>query len=288
MPYSSESQKNKKRFHLHLISDSTGETVSSVARSAISHFEGVEAEEHVWSLVRSKSQLEKAIHGIEAHPGVVMYTMVDATLQDMLKEVCQRLNLPCIPILARVVTELSTYLGVEVMGQPGRQHELNEDYFTRMDAINYTLMHDDGQVHWELEDADIVLVGVSRTSKSPTCIYLAYRGLKAANIPFVASCPLPPNLENLRKPLIVGLTINPDRLIQIRKTRMQSLNQEGETNYVDMDEVKQEILESRRLFARNHWPVIDVTKRSVEETAATIMQFYHEMQEKRQKLVNGG
>jgi regulator of PEP synthase PpsR (kinase-PPPase family) len=281
-PHVSTSQQGH-HFHLHLISDSTGETVSSVARAALSQFDGLEPEEHVWSLVRSKTQMEKVIHGIEAHPGVVMYTIVDKNLRDMLKETCRKLSLPCIPVLSRVITELSNYLGVESSTQPGRQHELNEDYFTRMDAINFALEHDDGQTHWELEEADIVLVGVSRTSKSPTCIYLAYRGFKAANIPFVSGCPLPPNLETLKNPLVVGLTISPDRLMQIRKTRLQSLHQEGDTNYVDMEQIQQEILESRRMYARNHWPMIDVTRRSVEETAATIMQYYYERLEKRQQ-----
>lgn len=270
-----------KEFHLHLISDSTGETVSSVARAALVQFEDLEAEEHIWSLVRTKSQMEKVIAAIDLHPGVVMYTLVDPKMRDLLKAECLKRNLPCIPVLATVVAELAAFLGVEIKAQPGKQHALNEEYFSRVDAINFALAHDDGQAHWDLEEADIVLVGVSRTSKSPTCIYLAYRGYKTANIPYVHNCPLPPALETLTKPLIVGLTISPDRLIQIRKTRLQSLNQEEETNYVNMEEVQQEIAESRKLFSKHRWPVIDVTRRSVEETAATIIQHFQDHYERR-------
>jgi [pyruvate, water dikinase]-phosphate phosphotransferase / [pyruvate, water dikinase] kinase len=269
-----------KEFHLHLVSDSTGETVSSVARAAVVQFDGVEAHEHVWPLVRTSGQLDKVIAGIDAHPGVVMYTLVDKNLRDILKAECLKRSLPCMPVLAHIIAELSAYLGVESSMLPGRQHELDDKYFSRIDATNYTLAHDDGQATWDLQDADIVLVGVSRTSKSPTCMYLAHRGFKAANIPYVGGCPLPPELETLKRPLIVGLTIDVERLIQIRRTRLQSLKQDDNTNYIDMEKVQQEILESRRLFQRHRWPVIDVTRRSVEETAATIIQYFHERMEK--------
>jgi len=269
-----------KKFNLHLVSDSTGETVGSVARAALVQFEEVDAEEFTWTLVRSKSQLEKVIEGIKENLGVVMYTLVDTELRDILKKECVKLGLPCIAVLSSVVSELSSYLGVESHAQTGKQYELTEEYFTRMDAINYALSHDDGQGHWEMEQADIVILGVSRTSKSPTCMYLAYKGYKAANIPLVLDCPLPPSLETLKKPLIVGLTINPERLQQIRRSRLQSLSQEQETNYVDMEYMQREIAEARKLYSKHSWPVIDVTKRSVEETAATIVQYLKKHQEK--------
>jgi len=272
-----------KRFNLHLVSDSTGETVGSVSRAALVQFDNVDCEEFTWTLIRTKSQMEKVIEAISANPGPVMYTLVDSSLRDQLKMECVRRGLPCIAVIAGVVSELSSYLGEETHASPGKQHELNEEYFTRVDAINYALAHDDGQGHWELEDADIVLVGVSRTSKSPTCVYLAYKGFKSANIPFVLDCPLPPALETLKKPLVVGLTINPERLLQIRKTRLQSINQEADTNYVDMEYMEREIAESRKLFQKHRWPVIDVTKRSVEETAATIAQYHKKHQEKMEK-----
>lgn len=269
-----------KEFNLHLISDSTGETVSSVSRAAVVQFDHVEAKEHIWSLVRTKGQLDKAIAGIQANPGVVMYTLVDKNLRDILKAECLKLAVPCIPVLAQVISELTAYLGIESSTLPGRQHELDEKYFSRVEAINFTLAHDDGQATWDLSGADIILVGVSRTSKSPTCVYLANRGFKAANVPFVNGVPLPPELEQLTKPLIVGLTIGSDRLIQIRKTRLQSLKQDEDTNYVDIEKVEQEIADSRRLFQKNKWPVIDVTRRSVEETAANIIHFFHERMDK--------
>lgn len=269
-----------KEFHLHLVSDSTGETVSSVARAAVVQFDEVTAHEHIWSLVRTRGQLDKVLSGIETHPGIVMYTLVDKTLRDILKAECLKRSLPCIPVLAPVLAELTTYLGIESSSLPGRQHELDDKYFSRVEAINYTLAHDDGQATWDLNDADIILIGVSRTSKSPTCVYLANRGFKTANIPFVKTELLPPDLELLKKPLIVGLTIGTDRLIQIRKTRLQSLKQEEDTNYVDLEKVEEEIRESRRLFTKHKWPVIDVTRRSVEETAANIMQYFHDRMEK--------
>ena len=275
-----------KKFNIHLVSDSTGETVDSVARAAMAHFDDIEPEEFNWTLVRSKPQLEKVIEGIREHPGVVMYTLVDNELRDMLKLECAKRGLPCIAVLTNIVSELSTYLGMETHAIAGKQHELNEEYFTRVDAINYALTHDDGQGQWELEEADVVLIGVSRTSKSPTCVYLAHKGVKAANIPFVLDCPLPDNLGQLKKPLVIGLSISPDRLQQIRKTRLQSLKQEKDTNYVDMDYMQREITESRKLFQQHKWPVIDVTRRSVEETAATIMQHLKKHQDK-QEAANG-
>jgi len=269
-----------KNFNLHLVSDSTGETVSSVSRAALAQFDNIEPEEFSWTLVRSKQQLEKVIEAIKENPGVVMYTLVDNELRDILKRECAKKGLPCIAIIAGVVAELSTYLGEKTHALPGKQHELNEEYFTRVDAINFALAHDDGQAHWELEEADIIILGVSRTSKSPTCVYLAYKGYKAANVPFVLDCPLPPILGELKKPLVIGLSINPERLQQIRKTRLQSLNQEQDTNYVDMEYMQREVTESRKLFQKYKWPVIDVTKRSVEETAATIVQYFKKHQEK--------
>lgn len=270
-----------KEFHLHLVSDSTGETVSSVSRAVLAQFEGVDAIEHVWPLIRTKGQIEKVLADIDENPGVVMFTLVNKELRNLLRDECQKRGLPCIPVLGHIIRELSAYLNEEATSRPGIQHEFSEDYFNRVEAINFALAHDDGQGHWELDKADVVLVGVSRTSKSPTCVYLANRGYKAANIPFVLNCPLPDNLQEIKQPLVVGLTISLDRLLQIRKTRLLSLNQEEETNYIDSDEVRKEIDESRKLFRKNGWPVIDVTRRSVEETAAMIIQYRQKQLEKR-------
>lgn len=272
-----------KQFHLYLISDSTGETVSSVARAALAQFENVDAIEHVWSLIRTTRQLDKVLRTIEENPGVVMYTLVSKEHRDELKQLCHRLNVPCIPVLARPVSELISYLGLQTSSAPGRQYELTESYFSRVEAINYTLAHDDGQNTWELEEADIVIVGVSRTSKSPTCVYLANRGYKAANVPFVPSCPLPENIERLRRPLVVGLTISAEHLIQIRKSRLEAILHHDNTTYVDRETVMQELVEAKRFFAKNKWPHIDVTRKSVEETAATIIQYYDKHREKQLK-----
>lgn len=270
-----------KKFHLHLVSDSTGETVSSVARAAIAQFDDLDPEDHVWSLVRTSRQLDKVILGIEANPGVVIYTLISKDLRDQLRSYCHQKNLPCIPVLARVMTEMSAFLGVKPSTNPGRQHELNDEYFSRVEAVNFTLAHDDGQATWDLQDADVVVVGVSRTSKSPTCVYLANRGYKAANVPYVKGTPLPENLSSLKRPLVVGLTIDPERLLQIRRSRMQSINQEGETSYTDHEAVLDEIQDAKKFFGKHRWPIIDVTRRSVEETAAQIINLYHQHYEKR-------
>lgn len=271
-----------KRFHLHLISDSTGETVGSVARAAMAQFEGIEAEEHHWTLIRTPAQLDKVLAVIKEEPGIVMYTLIHQELSDKIRIFCHQYSMPCIPIMARVVMEMRAYLGVESINQPGRQHVMNEDYFSRVEAIDYTLGHDDGQAAWDLEEADIVLVGVSRTSKSPTCIYLANRGYKTANIPFVADIPLPESLFKLTRPLVVGLTIDPERLKEIRQSRLKSLQQDGNpTPYVDDDKILAEITAAKRLFQKHRWPSIDVTRRSVEETAATILNLHQKHLEKR-------
>jgi regulator of PEP synthase PpsR (kinase-PPPase family) len=180
------------------------------------------------------------------------------------------------------VREIAAYMGMEPRAMPGKQHELGEEYFSRMEAINYSLAHDDGQMTRNLDEADIVLVGASRTSKTPTCIYLSYRGYKAANVPIVPGVPLPDELFSLSRAFIVGLTINPDTLVQIRKNRLLSLHESSETDYVDLEYVREEVQEARRLFTKQRWPVIDVTRRSVEETAATILKIYQEHKEKQE------
>ncbi len=238
-------------------------------------FAGVEAIEHAWTLVRTNGQMDKVIAGIQGHPGPVLYTLVNEHLRGRLLEGCRPLGVPCIPVLDPLIRSLGTYFGVESMGQPGRQHALDAEYFTRIDAMNFALAHDDGQLVSHLKHADVVLVGVSRTSKTPTCIYLANRGIKAANVPVVPGCPLPQDLEEATRPLIVGLTKDPARLVQVRRNRMRMIAQDAdETDYVDLDSVRKEVAFARRLCAKNGWPVIDVTRRSIEETAATIMNHY--------------
>ena len=270
-----------KNFHLHLVSDSTGETVASVARACMAQFDKVNAEEHVWSLVRTKGQLEKMIASLDAYPGIVMFTLMDPEMREYLRQACGKRGLPCIPILGPVIRELASYLDQEASGHTGAQYELSEDYFARIDAINFALEHDDGQATWELEQSDVVIVGPSRTSKSPTCVYLAYRGFKAANVPYVPNCPLPDNLMSLKQPLVVGLTITDERLIDIRTTRLAAMNQDATTDYVNEEKVRDEIDSSKKMFRSRGWPVIDITRRSVEETATLIIQYRQRQIEKR-------
>ncbi len=260
-----------KDFHLHLVSDATGETINSVARACVIQFDQVRPIEHFWNLVRTDRQLDMVIDGIKTHPGLVMFTLVDEPLRRRLQDVCREIQVPCIPVLDPLINALAAHLGLESQRQPGRQHALDAEYFGRMDAMEFALSHDDGQSTWDLHEADVLLMGVSRTSKTPTCIYLANRGIKAANIPIVPGCPLPPELEKLTRPLIVGLTKDPDRLIQIRRNRLKLLNQGETSSYVDPEVVRREVQEARRMFSRHGWPVIDVTRRSIEETAAEIM-----------------
>ncbi len=265
-----------KQVHIHLVSDATGETVHGVARACLVQFERVEAIEHLWPLIRTKAQLEKVIEGIRREPGFVMFTLVDAQLRRLLGDACREINVPCVPVLDSLIKTMAAFLGEESRNLPGRQHELDAEYFDRIEAMSYVLAHDDGQATADLKDADVILVGVSRTSKTPTSIYLANRGLRVANVPFVPGCPLPPELFEAKESLIVGLTTDAPRLVQIRRNRMHLLNQEAETDYTDLSAVKEEIGAARRLFAEQGWPVIDVSRRSIEETAAAIIQLFTE------------
>jgi regulator of PEP synthase PpsR (kinase-PPPase family) len=261
-----------REFHLHLVSDATGETVISVARACVAQFDEVQAVEHFWNLVRTERQLNLAIEGIKDHPGIVLYTLVDPELRVTLETACRALQVPCVPILDPTLGALGQYLGLESRAQPGRQHMLNEQYFSRMEAMDFALSNDDGQSVWKLDQADVILVGVSRTSKTPTSIYLANRGIKAANVPYVPGQPLPEELVRATRPLVVGLTEDPERLVQIRRNRLRLLNQPEITSYVDPEAVRNEVNEARRFYAKQGWPVIDVTRRSIEETAAEIIK----------------
>jgi len=256
-------------FHVHLVSDSTGETLNALARAACARFTNVLPIEHIYALVRSPRQLERALEEIANAPGVVLHTIVDPALRGALEAGCQQMDMPCLPALDPLVSALSRYLGATGSARAGAR--LDADYFDRIDALNYALAHDDGQGAQELERADVVLVGVSRTSKTPTCIYLAHRGVRAANVPLVPAGEVPTRLKGLKSVPIVALTLAPDRLLEIRRNRLRSLNERRESDYVDADAVRHEVVQARRLFEREGWPVIDVTRRSVEETAAAVI-----------------
>jgi len=260
------------QIHIHLVSDATGETNHQIARACMAQFPGVRPTEHVWSLVRTSSHIEKILTAVEAYSGPVLFTLVDVDLRRQLAEGCQKRQVPCVSVLDPVLRALGEYLGVESRGTPGRQHRMDDAYFKRIEAMDFTLIHDDGQMTRDLADADIIILGVSRTSKTPTSLYLANRGYKTANIPLVPNAPLPDEVLEARGPFIVGLTNDPVRLTQVRRNRILMLNQSDETDYIDLEKVRREVTDARRLFRKHSWPVIDVTRRSIEETAASVLQ----------------
>ncbi|MEA2875704.1 MAG: [pyruvate, water dikinase]-phosphate phosphotransferase / [pyruvate, water dikinase] kinase [Hyphomicrobiales bacterium] len=264
-------------FHLHLVSDATGETLITVARAAAAQYASVAPIEHIYPLVRTERQLDRVISEIEAAPGIVLYTMLDSALAERLQAKCREFSIPCLSILDPVLGLFQSYLGAESAKRVGAQHTLNAEYFKRIDALNYTMLHDDGQHTDDLEHADVVLTGVSRTSKTPTSIYLANRGVKTANVPLVPNMPVPFQLEQLTAPLVVGLTASPERIVQIRQNRLLGLNAHRDDDlYVDRQAVAEEIAFSRKLCAKHNWPIIDVTRRSIEETAAAVMALLSE------------
>jgi regulator of PEP synthase PpsR (kinase-PPPase family) len=264
-------------FHVHLVSDSTGETLNALAKAVVARFEGVIPIEHIYALVRSEKQMERVLEEIESLPGVVLHTLVDRDLRDQLEEGCRKLDVPQIAALDPLVGALSRYLGAALTTRVGVQHVLDTDYFNRIAALDFAMAHDDGQGTTEqLETADVVLCGVSRTSKTPTCIYLAHRGIRAANVPLVPGQEDGERLTALKTPLVIGLTVSPDRLVQIRRNRLDGLQANRAFAYTDHDAVRDETVKARRAFERRGWPVIDVTRRSVEETAAAIINLLNE------------
>ena len=268
------------RFHIHLVSDATGETLNAIAKAALAQFEGVVVHEHSYALVRSQRQLQRAIEHIRADPGLVFFTLVNPELRRELLVQCGAIGVPSLDVLEGPMTVMRQFLGAAETHKPGGQHEVDQRYLQRIEALNFTIQHDDGQALETLDDAEVVLVGASRTSKTPTCVYLAIRGIRAANVPLVPGVPLPPALIASRKPLIVGLWASPDRLIQVRKNRLSTLGEARETDYVDVDAVRAEIAQTRKVFEQYEWPAIDVSRRSIEETAASVLNLLTERAEK--------
>ena len=265
------------RFHLHLLSDSTGETLESIAKAALSQFDDAEhVVKHFWPMVRSESHLDRILTDVAANPGLVLFTLVNRDTRRKLETRCRALGLPAIAALDAVSDAMSNMFGQEAKARPGRQHVMDAAYFARVAAIQFTIAHDDGINAQGWEEADIVLAGVSRTSKTPTSIYLANRGYKTANIPIVPESPPPPNLFQLKHPMVIGLVTSAERLIQVRRNRLLSLNQLPDTDYVDEEKVRAEVAHARRMFADNGWPVLDVTRRSIEESAAAIINLFNE------------
>ena len=264
------------RLNLHLVSDATGETLNSIARATVSQFEQVSIVYHRWSLIRTRFQLHRVLEGIESEPGPVLSTLLDAGLREELQKVCTRLQIDLVNVLDPVLSMLQEQIGEQAASRPGRQYVLDADYFRRIDAMHFVLAHDDGQAQAGIQEADVILVGVSRSSKTPTSFYLANRGVKAANVPLVPGLPDPPGLEVPRCP-VIGLTLDPAALIEIRRHRLRLIGQSGamrhdKSEYIDAEAVRDELLWARRICNRRGWPVIDVTRRSIEETAATVLQ----------------
>lgn len=272
-----------RQFHLHLISDATGTTLLGLARACLAQFETVEPVQKFWPLVRTQQQLERIISKIEQNPGPVIFTLVDEKMRKRLHERCDELNIPCVSVLDPIIRSLSSYLGMHAKGVPGLQHQMDDAYFRRVAAIDFTMRHDDGKKLEDLKEADVILVGVSRTSKTPTSVFLARRGLKVANIPLAPGIEVPKAKFELQGPMYVGLTASPHRLVHIRRSRLKADSPDGkaleENTYLDEEKIEEEIRNARKLFSKYGWPVIDVTKRSVEETSAEIMAHYQSFQE---------
>jgi regulator of PEP synthase PpsR (kinase-PPPase family) len=284
---------NERRINLHLVSEATGDTVNTLARATTAQFDNVHIVTHRWSLIRTSFQLHRVLEGIEHEPGPVLSTLIDHALRGELELTCRRLNLPVVNVLDPVMDMLQEYIGEPASRRPGKQYIMNSDYFKRIDAMHYVLQHDDGQAQPGLAEADVILVGVSRSSKTPTCFFLANRGIKAANVPLVPHAGIPDGLEQAECP-VIGLAIEAQALIDIRRNRLRLIGtaaqaggiiRQTDTAYVDEEAVKAELLWARRLCNRNGWPVIDVTRRSIEETAATVLHLMDAWHERRKKQV---
>lgn len=267
---------------IHLISDSSGQTVSSVIKTALSQFDNLKAKKFLWTMIRDENLLNNVINQIEKNPGVVIYTMADHDLREKLKIYCREKKLPCIGAVGKIIKQLEQFTKVNTLEE--NFYKIDNDYFERVEAIDFAIQHDDGQLH-NIEEADILILGPSRTSKSPTCIYLAYSGYKAANIPLILDYPLPELIKKAIKPLIVGFTINPERLIEIRKNRLLSIAEKNETDYIKIDKIREEVKAVKKLCVQNNWPLIDVTRKSIEETSAKIIQMLQDKKRQEYKKI---
>ncbi len=268
-----------KPFHVHLVSDATGETLNAIFKAALAQFEGHDVEEHSYVLIRSSKQLDRVVEHLQSWPGLVFFTLVNQELRRELIAHCTRLSMPCLDVMEGPIVMMRQFLGTAESHRPGAQHDLDHRYLQRIEALNFTIQHDDGQALDTIGGAEVVLVGASRTSKTPTCVYLSIRGVRAANVPLVPGIPLPPQLLSVKGPLIVGLWASPDRLVQVRRNRLTTMGEQRDTDYVDLEQVRAEITNTRKLFEQHDWPVIDVSRRSVEETAAAVINLLAERRE---------
>lgn len=263
-------------FHVHLVSDSTGETLVAVSRAASAQYPHGIAQEKLHALVRSEAQMQKTLRDIKDYPGIVFYTLVNDERRRTLEKECAKLNIPSVSVLDPVLASLGRYLGAPMSSEIGAQRIMDKNYFSRISALDYSMAHDDGQNIQTLEDADIILLGISRTSKTPTSIYLANRGYKTGNIPLVPNMPLPAIVPKFKNPFIVGLISSPDRIVEIRRQRLSSLGQNTDSPYIDQEIVREEMMAAKRLFSKHRWPYVDVSRRSIEETSARIINMYQD------------
>lgn len=255
---------------LHLVSHASGELVELLARNAVAHIEDVEVERNTWKFVRSLGQLPEILAAIAAKPGFVFHSIAGVDVREAFEAGCRQLRLPCAFVLEPFVTMLSDYFDRPVRYHATAHHTIDEDYYRRVEAMKYAIAHDDGIGADNLNDADVIILGVSRATKTPTCMYLASRGVKAANVPLVPGQPLPPSVIEARGPLVVGLTVNAQRLTTVRSQRLQMLGADA-SDYSDIELINAELRDARRLVTRHGWKMIDVTNRSVEQTASLIL-----------------
>lgn len=261
---------------IYLVSHASGELLEMLARNTVAQLEGVIVDRQLWKMVRDMGQVPEILARIGERRGFVIHSVTDPDVRTALEEGCYRLRVPCLFALEPFVSRMAEHFDVNVRFRASGREGMDDDYFRRVEAMKYTLAHDDGIAADDLESADVILVGVSRATKTPTCMYLASRGIKAANVPLVPGVPLPDGVLRAKAPLVVGLTINPAILAQVRDSRLRRLHQDTPSDYAELDSVTREVTEARRLFVRHGWRVIDTSRRSIEQTAAQIMQLLEE------------
>ena len=263
-------------YQIYLISDSTGETLERIFLALKAQFKNIDYKIHSYSFTRTENQILKILEDAKSNSNsIILYTIVDNNLAKYLANTSNDKNIPCFGVLGNLILNFSKILNQKASHEPSGQHTLNEEYYDRIEAIQFTMNHDDGNLLNEIDKSDIILVGVSRTSKTPTSIYLANKGFKTSNIPLVNENSLPEKLKkNPHFTCVVGLSTEPERLADLRKNRMNSLKEIDNTNYTNLDDIKDEVIKAKKTFQKYKWPVIDVTRKSVEETAASIIKIH--------------
>ena len=266
---------------LYLVSHASGELVEMLARNAVTQLAGVEVKRHLWKAVRHLDQVPEILGALASAPGYLLHSISHSDVREALEEGCRRLAIPYQFALEPLLGQLAEYSGAEVQVHNSSRDVFDEDYYRRVEAMKYTLAHDDGIGSEDLDGADVIVVGVSRATKTPTCMYLASRGIKAANVPLVPGAPPPVGLLQANGPLVVGLTVDPVRLATVRAARLSALKDDANIDYADLDGLRREVLEARRLFIRRGWPIIDASHRSIEQTASMIIEMLRKRAEGR-------